>query len=123
MTDAILRQAALLKQHQQEETAVALHWISSGIVREDSTFRDGEGDRPLHGCLERFAENTNEMSLIGERWDQEALARWCKREADNWFQGFPDDTLTNRKDFTASLYSLAKAQLGLSDEARSKAWH
>ncbi len=36
-------------------------------------------------------------------------------EADVWFDGFPDDTPNKRMDFAASLYSLAKHQLGLSD--------
>jgi hypothetical protein len=123
MTTARSDNAASFKLHVQEETTTAIHWIESGSVRKDSTFEDGDGHLPFQGCVERLTESAKEMALTGERWDQEALARWCKKEADAWFQGFPDDTPSNRMDFSASLYNLAKTQLGLFDEALAKAKH
>jgi hypothetical protein len=123
MTRGITAQAESLKQHLQEQISIALQWVESGSVREDSTFEDGDGHLPFQGCLERLTERTNEMALLGERWESETLALWCKQEADVWFDGFPDDTQKNRADFTASLYSLAKRQLGLSEEALTQARH
>uniref|UniRef100_UPI0026391D53 hypothetical protein n=1 Tax=Marinobacter sp. TaxID=50741 RepID=UPI0026391D53 len=94
-----------------------------GSVRDDSTFEDGDGRLPFQGCLERLIERTKEMASTGELWESDTLALWCKQEADVWFDGFPDDTLNNRVDFTASLYGLAKLQLGLTDEAFTQARH
>lgn len=123
MTTALSGKAASLKLHLQQETVIALRWVELGSVRDDSTFRDGDGHQPFQGCLERLTERTQEMASIDERWDQETLSRWCKAEADVWFDGFPDDTASNRMDFAASLYSLAITQLRLSKEAFSQTRH
>lgn len=123
MTTAMSSNAASLKLYIQQEIAAALRWIELGSLRENSTFQDGDGHQPFEGCLERLTERSQELASTGERWDKEALARWCKAEADVWFDGFPDDTQNNRIDFVASLYSLTKRQLGLSDEALSQARH
>lgn len=123
MTTALSDKAASLKLHIQQETVIALRWAEHGSVRDDSTFQDGDGHQPFQGCLERLTERTQKMASIGERWDQETLARWCKGEADVWFDGFPDDTASNRMDFAASLYSLAMTQLGLTREVFSQARH
>ncbi len=123
MATDISAQAASLKQHLQEQISIALQWVETGSVRDDSTFEDGDGRLPFQGCLERLIERTKEMASTGELWESDTLALWCKQEADVWFDGFPDDTLNNRVDFTASLYGLAKLQLGLTDEAFTQARH
>lgn len=123
MTTALSGKTASLKLHLQQETVIALRWVELGSVRDDSTFQDGDGHQPFQGCLERLTERTQEMASIGECWDQETLARWCKAEADVWFDGFPDDTASNRMDFAASLHGLAMNQLGLSIEALSQPQH
>ncbi|HDZ38559.1 MAG TPA: hypothetical protein ENH62_09785 [Marinobacter sp.] len=112
MTTALSGNAASFKLHVQEEITTAIHWVDSGSVRDDSSFKDGNGHLPFQGCVERLTERTKEMALFGERWEQDRLAYWCKNEADAWFEGFPDDTIAFRMDFTASLFSLAKTVIG-----------
>lgn len=123
MATDLSAQAASLKQHLQEQASIALQWVESGSVRDDSTFEDADGRLPFQGCIERLTERTKEMALIGERWEREPLAVWCKQEADVWFDGFPDDSQSNRRDFAASLYSLAKHHLELPDEVLSQTRH
>ena len=113
MAPDLSAQAESLKEHIKEETATALSWIESGSVRDDSAFKDPDGHSPFKGCMERLEQRTKEMELVGEHWDQATLALWCKREADTWFDGFPDDSQSNRRDFAASLCSLAQNHLEL----------
>ena len=90
MTTALSGNAASFKLHVQEEITTAIHWVESGSVRDDSSFKDGNGHLPFQGCVERLTERTKEMALFGERWEQDRLAYWCKNEADAWFDCFPD---------------------------------
>lgn len=123
MTTDFSTQASLMKQRHQEQITIARQWVDSGSVRDDSTFEDEDGRLPFQGCLERLTERTKEMGLSGERWGQETLAFWCKKEADVWFDGFSDDRTNKRMDFAASLYSLAKHRLEFSNEALSPVKH
>lgn len=102
-----------LRAHLQQETETALAWVDAGTIRDDSSFLDPEGIMPFQGSLERLAQRTADMQAEGESWNRAFLARWCKGEADAWFEGFPDDSVENRKDFTASLFSLARSEAGL----------
>ena len=111
MNESLRIQAASLRQKHQSETEVAVSWLDRGVVRNDESFTDKFGRQPFSGCEERLVERMEEMANENKHWDGSSLALWCKQEADSWFVGFPDDTKQNRRDFTASLFGIAKERL------------
>jgi hypothetical protein len=120
MNESLKNQARSLRGHLQYETKIAVQRVKDGAIRDDQSFADKDGHQPFDGCIERLVERTAEIERDGDGWSGYELMLWCKQEADVWFDGYPDDTEQNRKDFTASIFDLAKARVRITKSASSQ---
>ncbi|WP_342632695.1 hypothetical protein [Marinobacter alkaliphilus] len=120
MNESLKSQARSLREHLKRETKTSVEWVKDGAIRDNKSFTDKDGHQPFDGCIERLFERTEEIESDRDGWSGYELMLWCKHEADAWFDGYPDDNEQNRKDFTASLFDLAKSRVRITKSASSQ---
>ncbi len=100
---------------------LSIEYIRSGSIGKkywDIRTEKQENNHAFVGSKERFDE-------ILPEWKEQVktlheidckLKVFCLEEAEVWFNGFPDDSEINRRDFTASLYNELRQSIKRSNQ-------
>lgn len=79
---------------------IYIHEGETGHRFFDKRQKDIKSSDAFIGSKERFIDKFKARTTENDN----KVRVFCFQEAETWFKGFPDDTVKNRMNFTASLY-------------------